>query len=134
MIHQLTEDTIAVTVPEDAADIVCSSDDDGHDPILVFTSEIQDPLHCGGDILKLPPGNWDMIGKASELTPSDWEKVIPVHYSNTDAMGEFPLIWYRNYNYPNEKVFTAFAHESGLSLLRKHNLNPETTIILKKQL
>lgn len=56
----------------------------------------------------LPPGNWELIGRGSEITENQWQEMLPFsdHY---------------------------FAKETGHSLIASHNYTPETTILLKKK-
>lgn len=49
---------------------------------LVFSSEIQDPLNVGGDMLVLPEINYryKILGKLSDLTDEELEEIITANY------------------------------------------------------
>ncbi len=126
MIHQLTPPCIAVKVPEDASDFKLHysthwTNDDVQK--LVFSSEIQDPLKCGGDMIHLPPGQWQILSRASELTEEQWKGIV----------GWFELagkVGYRDYSHDDPRFPFANATESGLSLLKSKGLNPDEVLIL----
>lgn len=134
-ITQLTEDCIAVVVPQDASDFKTHySTHHTNDDVekLVFSSEIQDPLKCGGDMLHLPAGQWEILGKGDSLTEEQWVWVATqvvgwssVIYHNHTASG-------RDYRDIVEAAFST-ATESGLSLLKSKGLKPENTLILKRK-
>ena len=74
------------------------------------------------DSKMLPPGNWSIVGKASETNEAQAAEMaeiftpIPIHYKS----------------YHSDVVGYVVATESFASLLTFHNLLPETTVILKE--
>src|SRR5688572_11502540 len=112
-ITPLTDKSLAVCVPLDATDFAIHHLDDCSK--LVFSSAIQDPLKVGGDMIRIPLAEYEIIGLADKLNEEDWKKVIPVmkvgnRWSNYN--GDYP-IWYHT------------AKESGLSLLTSKGLSKE---------
>lgn len=105
-ITQLNERSIAVEIPEDAADFNLHYLEQAGEwdvPKLVFSSEIQDPLKCGGDMLRLPPGSWSILGKGDQIMENTWQDI----------------------GFGNSVI--------GKEFLKSRNIDPSTTLILKKQ-
>jgi len=70
-----------------------------------------------------PSGSWQLLGLAKDLKEDDWKKIVRC----------YGLVMWTNYTHTETgKLFLDTATESGLSLLSKHNLKPETTVILKQ--
>lgn len=113
---------LLVEVPEDAKYIRLSLTTNS----LFFYRESY-PNNIGAH---LPSGNWQLIGKASELGKEEWKGILkPIEnwskelYHNYTASG-------RDFRDVIDSAFEATI-DSGLSLIRSHSMNPETTIILK---
>lgn len=73
---QLREQYWAVEVPEDAKDFALHHLGDIQK--LVFTSAIQDPLGCGGDMTILGPGTWEIICTSKEATEEQAACIVQV--------------------------------------------------------
>jgi hypothetical protein len=61
-------------VPEDAKDFALHHLGDIQK--LVFTSAIQDPLGCGGDMTILPPGTWEIVCTSKEATEEQAAQIV----------------------------------------------------------
>lgn len=88
-------------------------------------------FHSNGrnGLIELPhPGHYELIGKASELKWSDWVSIVDKESDESESLNCW---WYKDYT--QFEIWTKDAVKSGLSLLKKHNLNSQTTIILKKK-
>lgn len=77
----------------------------------------------GNDYIKLPPCNYSIIGKADHLI-NEWGNIV--EKDKLEFLGQY----YKNYIMPNIPFLSPIA--SGLTLLRSHSLNPQTTLILQK--
>lgn len=128
MITQLTEDTIGVTVPEDIAEIALYYFV-GTDGVLYLN---MGQIDASSETLPAEH-KWTLIGKASALTEDQWAELVgePVYDNggtpDENGIDKIYAPWVET-DFPYDT-----ATQSGLSLLKKHNLNPDTTIILKKQ-
>lgn len=123
MIHQLTDKAIGVTFPVGATGFKVEQ------WIAVPHLIIKMPKteDCDPDYYEpLPKGNWTIIGKASDLTEEQWGQIV----------GWFELagkLGYRDYQSFDLSFPYQTASISGASLLKKHRVNPDTTLILIKQ-
>jgi hypothetical protein len=73
---------------------------------------------------------WKLIGKASELSESQWKEIV--------HKGKVPAdLYFLDYEWEgihnNEKYNKVSATESGLSLIKSIGYTPETTLILIQQ-
>lgn len=73
MIH-LLNNYHAAEVPEDISDPALHWLNDIQK--LVFTSEIQDPLGCGGDMIRLPPGTWEIVCTSKGITRDHAHEIV----------------------------------------------------------
>jgi hypothetical protein len=127
MIHTLTESAKAIDVSEDAKDFA-THELNGYTK-LVFSSVSQDPLKCGGDMIYVGQGNWEILGKPASITNTDWFKIVDKFNNGS----------YRDYEHKNFDSCDEYlpmyltAQESGQSLLKSKNVNPESVIILIKK-
>jgi hypothetical protein len=112
------QDVILIDVPEDATDIKTHILD-GITKI-VFSSSIQDPLRCGGDMLRLPPGSWTIV----EQTEEGAAKIMP-------SKPHEDQLFYTHDNTP-ETFETAI--DALHSWIRSQGKEPKTSIILKKEI
>ena len=73
-VHQLTSKAIGVAgLPEDASDLnLHYSTHFTNDDVfkLFFSSDFHDPLKCGGDMMPLPPGPWEIL--CAECIEARW--------------------------------------------------------------
>jgi hypothetical protein len=113
------QDVILIDVPEDATDIKTHILD-GITKI-VFSSSIQDPLRCGGDMLRLPPGSWTIVEQTEEGAAKIVEK---------DEDG-----YYKNYNWKSwhSDSVCGTALESLHSWIRSQGKEPDEVVIVKKK-
>lgn len=116
-----TGEYLLVTIPEDATKFFIVNHDDLN---VVWRDEIG---HTGFAVI--PPDQWEIIGRASELSEEDWEDILG---------NEIPMIDESEYNqdgltitYTNKVRLTTYA-ESGLSLIKHHSMNAETTLLIIK--
>lgn len=83
------------------------------------------------DCVDLPPGTYQLIGLAAELTEEQKKGIcIPVRRPSEP-------VYYKLYNEPEDEqgdtpVATTDVNRAFLSLLRSHNLKPETTVVIKE--
>lgn len=81
--------------------------------------------------IKLPPGTYQLIGLAAELTEEQKKKIcVPVKRPSEP-------VYYKLYNEPEDEqgdtpVATTDVNRAFISLLRSHNLKPETTVVIKE--
>lgn len=94
-----------------------------------------------GTNIALPPGTWSIlgIGTADKITEQEWAGVVE---SKRKKGGKFNAgighyqssgwtTYYKNYQHPSPSIcIPNTATESGLTLLKLHNLNPSTTVLL----
>jgi hypothetical protein len=70
---QLTDNGIfSIQIPLDATDIVLHNDP----PKLVFSSAIQDPAQCGGDIIALSPGSYEFLFCTHTATEKEADSIV----------------------------------------------------------
>lgn len=113
---------LGVKVPEGAFNFQVHSDG----ALMWF----YDHFENGG--IKLPPGNWEPVGLASELRPEQWREIVSTHHSICISKEWMPVFTdYESENFKNGKWILS-ATNSGLSLIRSHKMEPETTFICKK--
>jgi hypothetical protein len=90
---QLTDNGIfSIQIPLDATDIVLHNDP----PKLVFSSAIQDPAQCGGDIIALSPGSYEFLFCTKGCSEEDARKAVrelPVGARFNNYSGDYP-VWY----------------------------------------
>lgn len=120
-LHQLNDNCLAVAgLPSDA--------------VAMFTGFIGDeleyirmdiPLHS---IIKIPEGNWRILGKANELTEEQWKEVVPEIHKGAYVNCDKKTRSWKDYNWD---FYTDTATESGASLLKFHEL--ENPLILIKE-
>lgn len=113
---QITGNIWAEGIPADATDIVIHNDP----PKIVFSSKIQDPAQCGGDMISLPPGTYRFLFTTKTATEEDARKVVrelPVGARYENYNGDYP-VWYHT------------GKESLHSLLRSKNLDPKNNYAL----
>lgn len=116
---------LLITVPEDV--------DENMKPELVGM-RLQNlqwwrkPVLANPFFIGLPPGQWQIIGKANELSEQQWKAVVDyqLHPFSTKVYG---------YTYKNQESYSPFkkAKLAGHSLIKSHSMNPDTTLILKRQ-
>jgi hypothetical protein len=118
---QLTDNGIfSIQIPLDATDIVLHNDP----PKLVFSSAIQDPAQCGGDIIALSPGSYEFLFCTESASEDDARKVVVAH-------GKHFRDYERNFYTRPLTVFTALESLQGLlrskgcegnhAIIKKHN-------------
>lgn len=118
------KDYLLVTVPEGTHDVFI---DEG-DPNLVFFCDVFGEYF--GDSVSLPPGSWQLIGLASEITEEQWREIVDwygVGDGSVDEAGVGDIFWC----YDESDFCFDTAIKSGKSLLKYHNLNGNQTVILK---
>lgn len=118
MITELNEKAIAVEVPEGA-----------HTFSIGFATGRLCYSPKGSAIntiyTDLPPGNWSILGRPNELSEEQWKKVVTAEKTfGYPSYGQIPNGSYQWFAKPSE---------SGQSLLKSKNVNPESVIILIKQ-
>lgn len=79
-----------------------------------------------GNSWELPKGTWILLGKANDLTETEWRNV------DLDKCKNFPDNFWRLYDMDDIYV-SDNAKDSGLSLLKSKSLDPSTSVILIKQ-
>ncbi len=118
MIHQLTPSCIAVKVPEDAGRYTMRATNHCDNGSISF----YDKFTNEESMCLIPPGNWKILGRGNDLTEEQWRGIVPEmiigeRWSNYN--GDYP-IWFHS------------AKESGKSLLKSKNLNPDVLILVNK--
>lgn len=71
----------------------------------------------------LPKGNWQNLGKATELTGEDWKGIV--NFQTTFRNGnriDYMFEDYQNSDHPFEAITFETATESGLSLLKANGI------------
>ncbi len=106
---------LLVTVPEDAHDFMIDDE--------LFYKAYYMGLENIGQMIKLPSGSWQLLGLAKDLTPNQWNDIV-------EKIKLPLLVMYKNYERKSNMLHSPV--QSGFSLLSKHNLKPETTVILKQ--
>lgn len=123
MIHNLTDNSIAVDVPEDAYGFQI--------PYNLSILGYQLPPLRANFSIDIPEGNWEILGRPEEMEEEQAQKII-----------EEPKLGYYK-NYEDKRAYDEFiwldifiirtAIKSFQSLLKSKNLNPESVIILIKK-
>lgn len=103
---------LAVMVPEYGWDFRV---DYGNRVVLSFAC-INEP-----DAIKLPEGNWQILGLSTELTEEQWSEIVKY----------VGLPWCAYKDYRSNSNWFSTAKESGLSLLEANQIT-EPTLILKQ--
>lgn len=118
---RLTHSIWAEDIPIDATDIVIHNGP----PKIVFSSKIQDPAQCGGDMICLPPGAYRFLFATKAATEEEARKVVrelPVGARYENYSGDYP-VWYHT------------AKESLTSLLRAKGLDENKNYaLIEKQI
>lgn len=117
MITWLTDSCIAVVSHEDLDDYELTYD--GRRLVAWDSDGLSGYL-----VDDLPPGQWEYLGKSDQLSEEQWKGVVEVIEGDEGFYHNYDLTTFRE----------VYATESGHSLLRKHNLEKETTVILKRKL
>jgi hypothetical protein len=91
----------------------------------VFSSSIQDPLRCGGDMLRLPPGSWTIVEQTEEGAAKIVEKRGDYW---KDYLDESDL---GTSDYDGVHATTALA--SLHSWIRSQGKEPDEVVIVKKK-
>lgn len=83
------------------------------------------------DDVILPKGNYSIIGLGKDLTEEQWKGIVDFIVESDGAPTPYTEFYeyYKNYCGNGKYII---ATESGHSLLKANNLNPNTTLILKK--
>jgi hypothetical protein len=118
----LINDIYWVEVPEDAKRFWIEDLSHGFKELTMDNDENWDEYKS----ILLSTGNYSIIGNGDELGESDWVLIIdkPVH-SYTELV-------YRDYEKTAGRIGYLSAKESGHSLLKSKNLNPSTTLLIRK--
>lgn len=119
---QLTENVFAVEVPEDATDIVVHNEP----PKIIFTSKIQDPAQCGGDMIRLPPGSWQFICTTKEATEQQAKGIVG-WLQIGDQLG------YQDYRFDDPRFPYKLATQSLNSLCKAKGLDVSKNYALLKK-
>jgi hypothetical protein len=131
-IHKLTDKAIAFQIPKNAYGF--RIDTGGYVCMKWEEDRVKDPLAEYYDEETLPPGQWSLLGKASELTEEQWRGIVDRDKRKTsNGLIEMEISGFKDYErFGGSSIFRvkSTAIESGLSLLKSHNLAPETTLIL----
>lgn len=117
----LIADIYCMPIPEDASAI--ETHVAGGIQKIVFSSKIQDPAQCGGDMIALPPGNWEIIRTTKECTEEqakEMVKELPVGQRWHNYNGDPPVWWHS-------------AKESLRSLLISKGLDVNKNYVLIKK-
>lgn len=129
---ELRDNIYAVEVPDDAAAIAIHNL--GTYSKLVFTSSLQDPLGCGGDMLPIEFGNWQFLFTTKEATEDRAANIVQI--TSSGKISGRPQ--YRRYDRDlikdmPAKCWTRDARHSLETLLQSKGLNTENNYaILKK--
>lgn len=78
------------------------------------------------------PGSWQIICKASEATEAQAKEIVESRKIKKSWDDRLSLVYCNYINHDWHDKYMDTALESLHSLLRSHNLQPETTIILKE--
>lgn len=83
----------------------------------------------------LPEGEWEIIGKASELTEDQWKEIVERHKFSFMDERRNRQISFKDYRDAEEFEVDCFdtATKSGLSLISSLGKQPETTLIIVKK-
>lgn len=109
-----------IEIPEHTKEITLRSTKHYNSSISVY-----DNFTNKETILVLPPGDYTIIGLGSEISEEQWGKIVEFrgYRENDEEM-------YLDYTEAIPTIIHT-ATASGLSLIRFHNLNPETTLLVK---
>lgn len=124
-IHKLGDKEYAlVTVPKDAQDFDFWEEKDRQ-----YISFSVGQGTEGFDLLReeIPAGEWELVGKGSELSFVDWAGIIESEHDGSGTLTR----WYKNYVAP-DNMFYGHPKESGLSWLKSLSYDPETIVIIRK--
>lgn len=125
MITELNEKAIGVEVPSGAYDFDINGSE-----LFFINKHKDDPYPLGLDDVDgrdLPSGVWQILGRGSELTEEQWKQGSLNWIEIVDEVG------YRDYTRYEDFRYFKTATESGLSLLKSKNLNPDNALILIKK-
>jgi len=110
---------LMMEVPEDAKDFIIDAE-------LFYKASFLGSLPNIGHTKPLPPGNWQIIGKADEMGEDKWFNIVEHHLYPFDNN----IAGFENYN--DEGYLSLItATQSGHSLLSSHGMKPETTLMLR---
>lgn len=122
-IIQLTENTIGIVVPKGSGGFsVWKAQNSlrGYKKGDLYFGYIFNGKAC---TIHLPKGEWELPGLADQLSEEQWKGVVEVIEGDEGFYHNYDLTTFRE----------VYATESGHSLLRKHNLEKETTVLLKRK-
>lgn len=122
MITVLNDTTIAVTIPPEG-NINNSYLWGSYNQYWVRYTDMPKPGKIRANEIKLPPGQWEILGRPLSITEDQWKGIV-------DSKLDGRELW-QSY----ENTYTAFhnATESGMSWIKSKSLDPLNIIILKKK-
>jgi len=104
--------------------------------ILIKKNQLRwkiNPLKFYWDLLSLPPGAYEIVGKGlcSEITEEEWKGVVERYFP--DEQEYLPTAFW---NYPQYKdngpLYDATSTDSGHSLIQSHNQQPDRCVLVKQ--
>jgi hypothetical protein len=117
---KLTENSIAIEVPENTQNWKVTRFHGDNDLVC--------PDGNGGLkwLAMIPEGNWQILGRPASITEDQWKGIV----------GWFELagkVGYMDYSFDDTRFPFAFAKDSGQSLLKAKNIDPDRVMLLIKQ-
>lgn len=83
---------------------------------------------CECDMIKLPEGNWQLLGIATEIPEEVWQGIVESRWD-----------YYKNYLCPKDgnvgnykRLVCITATESAMSFLSAHDIDPNSIILMKQ--
>lgn len=128
MIHQLTPSCIAVIVPEDASGFLVSNAQLDNDLVYLKDGSYKYIASLPGEI-----GNWKILGRGNDLTEEQWKGIVAQFVYKSPFGGDGGETKYNDYTCDRVDALFKTATESGLSLLKAHNLEPDVLILVNNK-
>lgn len=125
----LNDNSIAVQLPETAIDPWMLERNDPQLGYYIPNKTFGEEGNMWSESIKLPEGNWSILGRPEEMTEEQWKRVVL--YDINPMQDYFEGAMDYGLSYENFNLDTCF--ESGLSLLKSKNIDPSKVIILIKQ-
>ncbi|HRP30493.1 MAG TPA: hypothetical protein PKV73_01310 [Agriterribacter sp.] len=123
-----TGEYLLVEIPNHIEKVVWETGNEGK-VLWMFSNRIS--LQHDRRIHVKPYGQWEIIGRASELNEEQWKEIV-------ETISGWSSVLYYDYSAPGRDYRDIIESglksptKSGISLIKSHSTNPSTTLVIRK--